>query len=286
MEVDRQILVLAQVPQRVPVFRAEVGDHAAVDLVLVHVRVGIDVDAAQAHRHAAFGFLYRLPDVPPGQQRHREQALAGFFLNFGHRVVVDLHRRQPQFRIDLGRLLTAETQDVGIDDLGVDAGLVHHGETSFHLRGTGVNILEAQRHEGIEVARLAALLEDRAVGMRAGADRLVAVDDPAANPVQVLHLRHAVADRGRRAARPQVPRLGQVSVGIDHLDGRSRLGLFECGGVHRCLPCGSCGSRLVRPVWIVTRAGRRAPCLRSRSCGRGRHGPLPTSSRGRPSRHP
>ena len=45
----------------------------------------------RAHRDAAFGFRNGLLHVPPRQQRHREQALAAVGLQFGHRVVVDLH---------------------------------------------------------------------------------------------------------------------------------------------------------------------------------------------------
>ena len=88
-----------------------------------------------------------------------------------------------------------------------------------------------------EIARLAAVLEDRAVGMGTGADRLVAVDHPAAHAVQHLHLRHAVADRGRRALDPHVVGFGELGVGVDDLYGRFGFRPFQCGGAHLLLLC-------------------------------------------------
>ena len=90
------------------------------------VRVGIDVDPAQAHRRAALGFLDGEVHVPPGQQRHREEPAVRIGLHFRDGIVVDLHAGEAQVGIDLGGGLAAESEDVGIDDLGVDAGLIHH----------------------------------------------------------------------------------------------------------------------------------------------------------------
>ena len=55
--------------------------------------------------------------------------------------------------------------------------------------------------------------------MGAGADRLVAIDYPAAHAASHLHLRYAVPELGRRAFGPHIMRLGQMGIGVDHLDG-------------------------------------------------------------------
>lgn len=55
----------------------------------------------------------------------------------------------------------AEAEDIGIDDLGIDPGFVHDRQTLLDVRGAGVDVLELEFEELVEVADLAALLEHR-----------------------------------------------------------------------------------------------------------------------------
>src|SRR5580765_4531722 len=83
MEIDRQVQVGTDLPQRIPVGLSEVGN-------AVVLRAGIGVDTLDSHLMAADGLLDRQLHVPPRHQRHPIQAAARFLLKLGHRVVIYL----------------------------------------------------------------------------------------------------------------------------------------------------------------------------------------------------
>ena len=158
-------------------------------------------------------------DVPRGQDRHRQQPVARLRLELGVGVVEDLEAEVAQRDVlhEIAELLAAEADHAREDDLGPDADLVEQ----LHPRGGvvpgRVRLLDLPLVEAFERAALVAVLVDDAA--RAGpAEHDVALDDPRGRAVDLRDVRHAIAERGRRALRPEVVPLGHVGVGVDDLD--------------------------------------------------------------------
>ena len=111
------------------------------------MRIGVDVDAAQTHLLGPLDLRHGEFHVPPGQQRHRENALAAIDLELGHRVVEDLHTGQPQLVIDLDGMLAAESEDIGIQHLGRNAHCIHHLDAFAHAVRGRMHFLELMIEE-------------------------------------------------------------------------------------------------------------------------------------------
>jgi hypothetical protein len=196
---------------------AEVGE-------LGVLRVGVGVHADQPEALDALDLDEALVDVPPRQDRLREQPVARLGLHLGHRVVVDLDGEVAQGQVaPPAQLLPAEAHRVRVDEVGPDALGVHHLEPWCHLRRAGGDLV----HRGAEhVRHVVALLhvgaDDR---RRAGAADRVAVEDPLRLAVDVLDLRDAVLVALRRPFQPQVPRLAEVGVDVDDEEVGGRRGV-------------------------------------------------------------
>ena len=126
MEIDRHPESEHDLPQRIPMTLSEVRH-------LVVLGTGIGVDSLQSHFVAADGLLDRNLDVPPRHQRHRKDAVARFLLNLRHRIVEDLGAQHAQLGVEGGGALTAETQQVRIDDLRPDSFPVHELQTRLDV---------------------------------------------------------------------------------------------------------------------------------------------------------
>ena len=134
MEVDRQLLVGAHLPERVPGPAGQVG---AADVVGVRG----DVDAAHVHRCDALSPRPRRPRRPrPGAPAWAE-ATARRGLHVGHGVVVDLHARQAELGVlhHVGDALAAEADGARKAHLGVDARVVHDVDARLGVEGAEVD---------------------------------------------------------------------------------------------------------------------------------------------------
>ena len=202
----------ARVPHRVPRAVREVG-RAEI------LRVGREVDAAQAEVLGALHLAHARVDVPRGQDRHRQQPVARLRLELGVGVVEDLEAEVAQRGVlhEVAERLAAEPDDAGEDDLGPDPDLVEQLHARDGVVRGGVRLLDLPLVETFERAALVAVLVDDAA--RAGApEHDVAFDDPRRRAVDLRDVRHAVLERGRRPARPEIVPFGHVRVGVDDLD--------------------------------------------------------------------
>ena len=158
------------------------------------------------------------------------QPAAGLLEHLGHRIVVEGRAQVAKLRIiDLAETLAAEAHDVRVHDLAPDADLVHQVQARFDEGGRRGRL--GQRPVG-EVRALD--LDVVPVHHSAGAglpEEDVLIDDPDVVGVppalgwQVLvpvgpldDSRDAVAVGSRSARGPQITGLGEVGVGIDHID--------------------------------------------------------------------
>ena len=180
------------------------------------VRVGVGVDPAQSETVRALDLAHRAVDVPPRHDRHREEALAGPFLDLGHRVVEDGGAQHPELRIDdVVELLAAEPDDVRVEDLRVHAHRVHHLEPGVDVVGRRMHVLDVEPEE-LGADDLLPVGPDHRGTARVADD--VAVAHPHGPAVDLAHVREALLPATRREVRPEVVGLGEVGVDVDHLD--------------------------------------------------------------------
>ncbi len=234
MEVHRHPERAACVPDGIPLRAREVG-RAEI------LRVGGQVDAAQAEVLGPLHLAHRCVDVPRREQRHRQQPVAGAGLDLRARVVEDLEADRPERNVlhDAREALPAEADDTGEHDLGPDADLVHELHTRDRVVGRDMGPVDLPLVQAVERAALVAVIVDDPSRTGPAEDR--AVDAPTGHPVEARDLRHAIPQRRRCPARPQVVLFGHVRVGVDDLD----LGERERHAVSLCPSCaaGSRGSR-------------------------------------------
>jgi hypothetical protein len=217
VEVDRQPGVGERRPHRIPVGLAEVGEVGVLG-------VGVGVHPDEPELLDALDLDEALVDVPPRQDRLREQPVARLGLHLGHRVVVDLDGEVAQRQITpAAQLLPAEADRVRVDEVGPDALGVHHLESRGDLRGAGGDLVHGRaEHVRHVVALLHVGADDR---RRARAADGVAVEDPLLLAVDLLDLRDAVLVALRCPFQPEVPRLAEVGVDVDDEQVAGRCGV-------------------------------------------------------------
>ena len=111
--------------------------------------------------------------------------------------------------------VAAEPDRVREQHLGVDAALVHDLQAGLRVPRPGVDPVDALFHR-LQERDLAAVVVDDAAAL--GETELGAVDDPRGDAVALLDVQDPVLVRRRRPPRPQVGRLGEMRVRVDHLD--------------------------------------------------------------------
>ena len=195
VEVHREPVVAAELPQRPPRLLTQVGQTSELGITAHH-------DSPQAQAHDALGLGQRALDVPPRDEPHREQPLTGVLLDLGHGVVVHRHAQPLELHVlDLAELLAAESGQVGVDDLGVDADLVHDLHPGVHVVGAGMDVFDGPAHE-VGAQRFGAVGAHHPAGR--GEAQGLPVEDPVGPSVHIGHLGEAVNVVCRRPAAPKV----------------------------------------------------------------------------------
>lgn len=203
VEGDGEAGVDGGVPDGVPVVVAQEG-------LSVGLGVAGEEDAAVSHCGGAFDFFGGGVDVPEGDGGVGDEAFGGFGDPVGLEVVPGLDAFQHEVGFfELEEALGAKAGDVGVEDLCVDAGLVHEFESFGDVEGGGVGFFVGGWRGG-EFAFPAGEdagggVGDFVVGDEPGVDALVVLSD----------VRDAVAPFVGDAAGPEVGRFGDVCVGVD-----------------------------------------------------------------------
>ena len=142
MERDRQARVGGRVPERVPVVVTEEG-------FAVRLGVASEQDALDPELGDPLDLLDRLLHVPERDRRVGDEALGRRGDPLDLKVVPGAHALEHQLGlVELEEALRGEAGDVGIEDLRVDAGLVHHLEPLVHVKRGGVSSFVGGRRVG------------------------------------------------------------------------------------------------------------------------------------------
>ena len=207
VEVHRQLVLGARLPERVPGAVAEVGRAEILG-------IGRHVHPACAERADPLGFGDAGVDVPRRHQRHRQEPVAGVGLDLRHLVVVELDHQAAQVLVlHHAEVLAAETDGAREDDLRVDAALVENLEPHLRVVRADVDVVDRPLVEpDVGALLLAVAADDRG---RGGLAEDVAVEHPGGDAFDLLHPRHAVLDLGRRDPGEEVVRFRPVRVGVD-----------------------------------------------------------------------
>ena len=158
-------------------------------------------------------------DVPRGQDRHRQQPVAGIRLELGVGVVEDLEAQVAQRGVlhEIAECLPTEADHAREDDLCPDADLVEELHARGRIVRSRVALFDLPFVEALERAPLPPVLVDDAT--RAGAtEDDVALDDPRCRAVDLGDVGNPILVGGRRAARPEIVPFRHVGIGVDHLD--------------------------------------------------------------------
>ena len=194
----------------------------------MRLRVAGEEDAAVAEAGGAVDLLGGLFDVPEGDRGVGDEAFGGGGDPVGLEVVpgADAIEHELGF-LELEEALGAEARDVGVEDLGVDAGFVHQLDPLVDVEGGGVGLFVGGRRAG----ELALPAGEDAGG---GVGDLVVADEPGVDVLVVLaDVGDAVAPLGGDAGGPEVGGFGDVGVGVD-----------EGGEGHVCSCCCGLGAML------------------------------------------
>ena len=207
VEVHRQLVLGAGLPERVPGAVAEVGGAEVLG-------VGRHVHAAHAELADALGLGDAGVDVPRRHERHRQESVARVGLDLGHLVVVHLdHQATQRLVFHHAEVLATEADRAREDDLRVDAALVEDLEPYLRVVGADVDVVDRPLVEpDVGALLLPVAADDR------GRGRLpehVAVEHPRRDAFDLLHAGHAVHELGRCDPGEEVVRLRPVRVGVD-----------------------------------------------------------------------
>jgi hypothetical protein len=159
---------------------------------------------------AALDLVHPGIDIPEGARHHGDEALRIGAAPLDQEVVVGLHALEHELGIpDLEEGLGPEAAGVGVENLGMDAVVVHQGQTRLGVPGRGRTLVEGH-----------AALGKRAVvagrGHEAGAHaRVLAAHDPDVPALDALEMGDGIAPFRRQPGGPGVGRLGDVGIGVD-----------------------------------------------------------------------
>ena len=174
------------------------------------------VEAPEAEAGTTTQFDHRRLDIPEREEREGDEALGVCAAPFDLKVIERAYAGQPQVAFELHEGEAEEAEEVGVQDLRLDAMGVHDLQPRRGIPPPGIGFLEAGRRRRIE-------LLPSGMGLILYAEQRVATDVPAISLALCvpLDMRSVVPEPARHPAGPQVGRLGDVRVDIDH---RNRFG--------------------------------------------------------------